>query len=361
LSQRRSQASTVTTEDCLYRCGAKAENFDSYRFPVTPGFDIVGHIVQVHDQDKIDFEVGDRVAALVHSGGNARYITVPVSSLVRVPLHMNSSQAVTMVSIYSTAYYALKEVIPLQDYSFSFANKKILIILGSIISSENINILNKKCSDRGVIDDVGLALIQMCQRAKASSIYVVAPTSRHSFLRTVLRAIPLNCNRIDDWMDDVKDEMDYVFDGVCDFGLKIAYHAVRKGSNNIHPGQIVCYGCLSMLQQVEPSDGNNKFVHWRNIISRSSVRQAWTKSSNKGEHISIKFVNVWDNFQSDPTTYKSNLQSLFRLLHAKELNPIIAKRISLEDVEREQCKKILGSNALGGGIIVVLPWKSSVF
>lgn len=367
----------MTAEDCLLRCGRKSDNCNHLVFPITPGYDIIGHIVSIDTPKGCtynhDFAVGDRVAALVQTGGNARYISVPISSLVRVPRHLDSTQAVAMVLIYSAAYQMLKEVTPIQDGFFSLLGKKILLILGCTILKENCTY--DKGNAGGVIDDVGLALINMCQKANAELIYVVAPPNRHCFIQTVLHAIPLNCNKIDDWMDSVENKIDYVFDGVCEYGLQAAYGTVKKHSrsteddrsannsnksiSNVGTGRIICYGQLSMIREVKYSK-NNKVASWRKILNRSNVHQAWAKSSTMEDgHVSIKFMNLWDSFQKDPCTYKSDLMYLFQLILLNKLEPIISKRISLHEVENEQRRKIVGDNSFGGGIVICLPWKSN--
>jgi hypothetical protein len=336
---------------------------------------MIGHIVRIcHQEDNFisnDFIVGDRVAAFVRNGGNARYANVPISSLVRVPRHIDSTQAAAMVSIYSAAFKLLKEVTPLHDGFFSLVGKTILIILGRSVSKDYC--AYDKCNTSGVIDDIGLALVQMCQKSKADMIYVIAPESRHCFIKTVLHAIPLNCNQIDDSMDRIEGKIDYVFDGVCEYGLQVAYGAVKKeicrtmedrsvnnfnkSFSNISSGRIICYGHLSMLSN-EDYSRSSKFNSWRKVLHQSHVRQAWTKSSNKKEHVSITFMNLWDSFEKDRSAYKSDLKYLFQLLLVKKVQPIISKRISLHEVENEHRKKLGGDNCSGGGIVVCLPWKS---
>ena len=60
--------------------------------PATPGSDVVGNIVKVGLSCK-NFKVGDRVAALVQNGGNARYAVIAEDSLVSVPRSLDSAEA----------------------------------------------------------------------------------------------------------------------------------------------------------------------------------------------------------------------------------------------------------------------------
>jgi NADPH:quinone reductase-like Zn-dependent oxidoreductase len=71
--------------------------------------DFVGNIVAVGKEVR-KFKVADRVAALVRTGGNARYVTVPESDLVQVPRTCDAAEAVCMVSTFMTAYQCLRLV-----------------------------------------------------------------------------------------------------------------------------------------------------------------------------------------------------------------------------------------------------------
>ena len=85
------QASSVTLGDCILRRGYSFDLIHPSSLPTTPGHDLVGNIVTCGTKVK-DFKVGDRVAALVRTGGNARYMSVPESSLVKVPLTIDVAE-----------------------------------------------------------------------------------------------------------------------------------------------------------------------------------------------------------------------------------------------------------------------------
>jgi NADPH:quinone reductase-like Zn-dependent oxidoreductase len=101
------QASTVSYTDCLIRRGMSFEVLPATSLPATPGMDVVGTIIQVGENVK-NVNVGDRVATLVRTGGNARYISVSASDLVAVPRACNSAEAACMVSTYMTAYQSIR-------------------------------------------------------------------------------------------------------------------------------------------------------------------------------------------------------------------------------------------------------------
>jgi NADPH:quinone reductase-like Zn-dependent oxidoreductase len=246
-------ASTVSLFDCNLRKGA---SFESIEFPFTPGMDVVGSIIKCGSKVET-FKVGDRVAALVLFGGNARYINVPVSSLVEVPRSCDAAEAVCLVSTYMTAYQALKIV---TKDGFSLEGKCVLIT--------------------GGIEPIGQALVQLCVQAGASEIYATAPIMRHKYVKSVLGVKPL-APEPEDWSPVTKERMDVVFDGTC----QSPYGALRND------GVMVCLG-LSALMNRESAG-----------IFGAPLSAYWARL--KGHVLPNTHVyDLWDSFSQDKTTFK---------------------------------------------------------
>jgi NADPH:quinone reductase-like Zn-dependent oxidoreductase len=260
------KASTVSVTDCLLRRGVNFDMFSIDELPATPGCDVVGYIVKLGPKATSgmnDFTYGDRVAALVRLGGNARYISVPVSDLVRVPRSCDSVQAVCMVSIFSTAYLSLK-VISSNKPMFSFEGKKVLVV--------------------GGMDPVGQALIQMLTKAKADPVFVTAPECHHTYIRSVLGAYPLP-ETAQEWTKYVVKKMDFVFDGECEGRMSAAHSALNKD------GHVVCFGTKSYLKAKEVSAfGAPLYAHYNK----------W----NIGAMPRTTNVDIWESFQKDRTLVK---------------------------------------------------------
>jgi NADPH:quinone reductase-like Zn-dependent oxidoreductase len=223
---------------------------------MTPGHDVVGKIVAVGDDVK-DFKEGDRVAALIRTGGNARYASIPESSLVRVPQSVNAAEAACMVTVYSSAYQSLKMVVT-DGPMVSLRGKKVLVI---------------------GMSDVGQAVIQMCNKARAD-VYATAPSRRHPYVIGTLGAMPLPEDS-QDWLPRVEGEMDVVFDGQCSDGLEAAKAAVKKG------GSVVWFGYSSMIKEEMGLFGPPLKAHLNRLFS-------------------VKCVDIWDQFQRNPESYKAS-------------------------------------------------------
>jgi NADPH:quinone reductase-like Zn-dependent oxidoreductase len=235
---------------------------DPLCLPATPGSDLVGHIVECGSEVE-GFKTGDRVAALVKSGANARYISVPVSSLVAVPRGVSSDEAVCMVSIYATAFKAIKMVCDEEGSDFSLKDKKVVVV--------------------GGCDPVGQALIHLCKKAKASAIYVSVPKNRQGSVARSLGVKPLLADAAE-WPDEVKGQMDLVFDGESNdiSGSKTALNG---------QGKLVIYGMSTMLKDGEMG------------VFGAPMSAHWAKMGNSMRW-STQTLDIWESFQTDPNLYK---------------------------------------------------------
>jgi NADPH:quinone reductase-like Zn-dependent oxidoreductase len=303
------QASTVTLNDCLLRRGHCFDVVHPTTLPMTPGHDVVGKIAAVGSNVK-DYKEGDRVAALIRTGGNARYASVPADSLVRVPHNVDSAEAACMVSIFTAAYQSMK-LVTTHGPMFSLMGKKVLVI--------------------GGMDGVGQAIIQMCNKARAE-IYATAPQRRHTYVKMVLGATPLP-EESAAWLREIEGDMDVVFDGQTGDGMDAASKALKPD------GELVCFGFSSMLKEEMGVFGAPLSAHinkWRSKL------------------VCPKQVDIWESYQHDPDQFKKNLTSLFQLLKWNKIRPHIAKRVALSEVAFAHTKLETGEVR---GNVVCLPWK----
>jgi NADPH:quinone reductase-like Zn-dependent oxidoreductase len=250
-------ASTVSLHDCMVRKGVA---FESGEFPITPGVDVVGNIVKCGHKVR-SFYVGDRVAALVRIGGNARYICVPEDDLVEVPWSCDAAEATCMVSTYMTAYQALRMV---TNDNFSLDGKRILIT--------------------GGIEPVGQALVQLCLRANAGEVYATAPQFRHRYVKGVLGVNPLPPDP-KDWLPAIKGRMDIVFDGTCQDDFSSSYSALKRN------GILVCLGMSALLSRESPG------------FFGAPISAYWARF--KGNLLpNTKFYDLWESFATKKNAFK---------------------------------------------------------
>ena len=282
--------------------------------PATPGMDVVGNIVAV-GKNVTGFKEGDRVAALMQTGGNARYTVVPAKSLVAVPRSLDNSEAVCMVSIYMTAYQSLRLVVGKER---TLDGKHVLII--------------------GALGPVGQALIQMAKRAGAHTVYATAPTNMHRYVRSVLGAKPLPMEP-QAWLEVVKGKMDVVLDNVCQDGFESSRAALSD------KGTLVCVGMSGLL--------NSESMGL--LGAPLSARWAQTKASYFMSR--THSYDILTSFHNDPKKFKADLAHVFQLLRQRDIKPHIAKRVCLSEVAEAHVYLELGKSR---GAIVCMPWKRRI-
>ncbi len=108
----------VSADECLVRVEAAGVNFlDTLmmrglyqvkpRLPFTPGIEIVGIVVERGPDSP--YAVGDRLCALMDHGGFAELARIPRVASLRIPSAMPARDAVSLPSVYPTAFLALRD------------------------------------------------------------------------------------------------------------------------------------------------------------------------------------------------------------------------------------------------------------
>ena len=77
--------------------------YDQPAFPFVPGYDVVGLVAELGPNVR-DVAVGQRVAALTHTGGWADHVVLPTDKLVPVPAGLEPADAVAVVTNGVTAW-----------------------------------------------------------------------------------------------------------------------------------------------------------------------------------------------------------------------------------------------------------------
>lgn len=89
------------------------------RFPVTPGYDLVGVVEELGPRAS-QVGVGDQVAAMPGTGGQQRYICLAEDELIAVPPSLPADKAVSIVLNYTTAYQLLTRAARLKTGDAAF-------------------------------------------------------------------------------------------------------------------------------------------------------------------------------------------------------------------------------------------------
>jgi NADPH:quinone reductase-like Zn-dependent oxidoreductase len=193
--------------------------YEMQNLPFIPGSDFVGTIHEIGSEAaKIStFQVGDRVAALVPSGGNAKYITVEYRSIIRVPPEVDSESALCL----SSTYVPAREALDLgRKMNTPFTGANILVIGGNGPS--------------------GLATIELAL-LEGANVYATADERHHEYLAKLgAKCFPIDPAK---WLPTLTGKMDVVLDSVCLDGYKSSSLALNSA------GILVCTGMSAVYTQ----------------------------------------------------------------------------------------------------------------
>jgi len=99
-------AAGVNYADCVIRMGLYRSAKDFVGWPITPGFEVAGHVAALGEG--VDGpEVGTRVLAVTRFGGYASHVVAPRAQVFEVPDTLPTPAAAGFATIFLTAYYAL--------------------------------------------------------------------------------------------------------------------------------------------------------------------------------------------------------------------------------------------------------------
>lgn len=211
----RMEAASVAAGDILARQGANSPP----SLPFTPGFDVVG-TVEAIGPGASSFNLGDRVAALVISGGNAELVTVEADRLVRMPTGLSATAAAAALLPYTTAFQLIHRAAHVR------AGHVLLV--------------------HGAAGGVGSALVQLGRLAGAR-VFGTASAGRLEEVRAN-GATPIDY-RTDDFVQRIREQtsgVDAVFDPIGGSHLTRSRRALRRG------GVVVLYGIAGAVRDGRP-------------------------------------------------------------------------------------------------------------
>lgn len=98
----------INYADCIVRMGLYASAKEYVGWPITPGFEVAGTVVECDGAS--DLREGDEVLAVTRFGGYASEVCVPRNQVFRRPKGWTDEQAAVMPAVSLTAWYALMEL-----------------------------------------------------------------------------------------------------------------------------------------------------------------------------------------------------------------------------------------------------------
>ena len=278
--------------------------FAQPKFPFVPGYDLVGTVVAVGPRVR-DVAVGQRVAALTHTGGWADQVVLPADKLVPVPNGVDPADAVAVVTNGVTAWQMVHRVARVRP------GQTVLV--------------------HGASGGVGTLLVQFARLAGARVIGT-ASAAQHDAVRA-LGAIPLDY-RNDDVPARVReialDGVAAVFDHVAGPGLSDSWRMLGRG------GTLVCYGVAAALH-----DTGHRLRPFLPLLARLLL---WNALPN-GRRGTFYYVMRW------PKLFRSDLARVLAMLADGQIDPRVARRLPLE--QAAEALRLLESGKVGGKVVLI--------
>ena len=265
------EASSITLQDCMIRRG---KWYDMQSLPFIPGSDVVGTIHEIGNEAVRTggFQIGDRVAAVVPAGGNAKYITLRYDQIIRVPDEMDPVIALSLSSTYVPAREALDLA---RKMNTPFTGANILVIGGNGPS--------------------GLATIELAG-LEGANIFATADERHHEYLAGLgAKCFPIDPKK---WLPTLKGKMDVVIDSVCLDGFESSALALNN------EGLLVCTGMSALYTQ-----GNIPAFGLRDV---RDMKAFYVKLRAKYLMKSI-YYDKMERFNTAPNEYAVSCFNLFVL------------------------------------------------
>jgi NADPH:quinone reductase-like Zn-dependent oxidoreductase len=258
------------------------------KHPFVPGCDLTGVVEAVGPG--VTLPIGQRVTALVVSGGYTSGITLPESRLVPVPDGVDAVSAASVALNYFIAYQMLHRV-------------------AAVSSGHSILV-------HGASGGVGLAFLQLAEHIGNVTVFGTA-SAANAPLVTRHGAIAVDY-RAEDFANAIRDKVgvvDAAFDPMGGGHFWRSYAVLGRG------GRLVAYGQNNALR-----DGKrNLLVGMQGFLGGIILPKLRPDGKATG------FYNAWSLEKSQPAAYREDLAEVLTLLSADKIAPREVSTLPLRD------------------------------
>ncbi|MGI8416972.1 MAG: zinc-binding dehydrogenase [Nakamurella sp.] len=269
------------------------------RLPSVLGFDMVGEVVAAGEQVST-VRVGQRVVALLGTGGYSAYVALDAGRVIGVRSDLDAAQVDALVLNYVTAWQLLHRAAEVT------AGQSILVI--------------------GAAGGVGSALLELAQ-LEGITVYGTSSPGRRELVEAAGGR----------WLPDTVHapaKVDAVFDPVGGPSLSQSRRAARAG------GVVVSFGFSFTI-----AAGHSKYVGLARTVL-SLVRARLTPGPG------VRLYRVEDSYRKHPDSYREDLNRLVELLADGAISPVVATLPLTEAAEahrRLEAREVVGKLVLMPG------------
>lgn len=194
------EAIGINFADCIVRMGLYASAKTYVGWPITPGFEVAGKVVEL-GPGVDDFSLGDDVLAVTRFGGYASEVAVPRAQVLPRPAALSAEQAAAFPAVHLTAWYALRELANVRAgatilvHSAAGGVGGALVQIGRIIGCEVVGVVGRshkvalaaELGCKHVIDKSSQALWSEAERLAPSGFDVALDANGFETLRQSYR------------------------------------------------------------------------------------------------------------------------------------------------------------------------------
>jgi NADPH:quinone reductase-like Zn-dependent oxidoreductase len=302
----RTLAASVSRPDVTVRSGESLYNGTplGQKLPFVPGYAVIGDVTAV-GEGVTGVAVGDRVGALTVVGGYTEVLYWRGDRLIPVPKTVDPAEGVTLILNYVVAYQSLHRAARVK------AGDRVLII--------------------GASGGIGTALLQLGQLA-GLTLYGVASRRKHDVV-AAHGATPIDY-RTQDFVAVLgqaePDGLDAVIDGVGGAAT------MRRGLSVLRRGG-------TLVSFAEP----------RGLGALARTVGTWLRVNLLPDGRSFKLYGTSRYFLGDRRPFMEDWATLFQLLEAGEIRPVIEARYPI--LEAARANELLESGDVTGNVVLVAP------
>jgi putative PIG3 family NAD(P)H quinone oxidoreductase len=291
LSFKETEKPTINTDECLIKVRAVGVNRADIlqkqgNYPPPPGestilgIEACGELVAMGDQHS-DWQIGDKVFAIVPGGAYAQYVKVKTAHLIKLPENLTYAQGAAIAEVFLTAYQCLFAIAELKP------NAKVLIHAGA--------------------SGVGTAAIQLAKYLNCHVTVTVGSDEKIVACKALGANEAINYHQVDfvEWAKQHKQSFDVVLDVV-------AGEYVNKNIN-------VCAldGHIVMLSMLGGRFANNIDIA-KMLLKRVNLHATTLRS--RSDEYKTKLINAF-------------IQDFYQCFELASISPVIYKQYSWQEVD----------------------------
>ncbi len=288
------EASTVSATDIIIRKGIYP--LLKEKPPFTLGYDFVGCIEAI-GSNVTKWKIGDRVADVCMTGGNADYIVRKENSLLKVNEEIKAEQAACLIMTGMTAFQIFKS-------------------------------LNLKSGDSFLIHGgagaIGTTLIQLC-KLKNIKVVATSSTSKIDFLNSqnVIAVDYTNPNYFQSLKLNAGDGFDAAIDFTNQRSFNHSFRLLKKG------GKLITCAVFTSGKKIQKKTFAN-FLGFGLDFGLMMMKLAIWNLLPNGK--SASFFGILDSKKNNPNQFQNDFDELQQLVSTNLINPHIHQIFSLDEI-----------------------------